>query len=329
MHTALNGKVMTVLGAVTPEELGPVLMHEHLYLDLAASAEGPTPPERVAMLRDECAPLLKQMRELGGRSVVDCGAIPHRAEPAVYTMLAEMTGCHIVLATGFYRQASPDEQNPIGAQRAYRWLDERVVNGSVESLADIMVNEWDAGIRGTQVRPGIIKLAATGRSLMPAEEKAFRAGALAQQRTGLCITTHARAMGAPETQAVLLESAGADLRRVILGHTSAHLVETPWAARWCMERGATLLLTDLRMDGPFAYSRRLVAAIRRFFNEGYGDRLVLGLNWGFNFVPSSMPAYPFTYMFKFTLPRMRELGLEEEAIQQMLARNPARLLAVR
>jgi predicted metal-dependent phosphotriesterase family hydrolase len=163
MHTALNGKVMTVLGAVTPEELGPVLMHEHLYLDLAASAEGPTPPERVAMLRDECAPLLKQMRELGGRSVVDCGAIPHRAEPAVYTMLAEMTGCHIVLATGFYRQASPDEQNPIGAQRAYRWLDERVVNGSVESLADIMVNEWDAGIRGTQVRPGIIKLAATGR----------------------------------------------------------------------------------------------------------------------------------------------------------------------
>jgi predicted metal-dependent phosphotriesterase family hydrolase len=33
-------------------------------------------------------------------------------------------------------------------------------------------------------------------------------------------------------------------------------------------------------------------------------------------------------MFTHALPRMRELGLEEEAIERMLVHNPARLLPV-
>lgn len=328
MQRAFAGKVMTVLGPLAPDELGPTLMHEHLYLDRAATTEGPTPPERVQMLRDECVPLLKQMHALGGRAIVDCGTIPHRAEPSVYTMLAQASNCHIVLATGFYRQAAPSEPRTAGTLVAQRLLDKRVVNETAEALADIMTAEWVDGIRSSGVRPGVIKVATTGRKPTPVEGKALRAGALAQQRTGLCITTHARALGAPDAQATLLEAAGADLRRVMLGHTTDHLVDTPWAMRRCTDRGATLLLTDLRMDGPFARTRALVTGIRRFFDLGYGDRLVLGLNWGFNFVPSSMPAYPFSYMFRFTLPRMRELGLEETAIQQMLVHNPARLLAV-
>jgi phosphotriesterase-related protein len=328
MQRAFAGKVMTVLGPIAPDALGPTLMHEHLYLDRAASTEGPTPPEHVQMLRDECVPLLNQMHALGGRAVVDCGTIPHRAEPAVYTMLAQASNCHIVLATGFYRQADPNQPRSAGAMVTQHWLDERVVNKTTEALADVMTAEWEQGIRSTGIRPGIIKVATAGRDPTRAEEKALCAGAVAQQRTGLCMTTHARALGAPDEQATLLEAAGADLRRVILGHTTDHLVDTPWAMRRCMDRGATLLLTDLRMDGPFARTRALVTGIRRFFDLGYGDRLVLGLNWGFNFIPSSMPAYPFSYMFRFTLPRMRELGLEETAIQQMLVHNPARLLAV-
>jgi len=131
MGSAFAGKVMTVLGPVLPHELGPVLMREHLYLDLAASQDGPTCPERVDMLRADCVPLLRQMVELGGRSVVDCGTIPHRAESAVYRMLAEMTGPHIVLSTGFYREASPLEQSAVAAQRAHRWVDERLQLHSV------------------------------------------------------------------------------------------------------------------------------------------------------------------------------------------------------
>ncbi len=154
-----------------------------------------------------------------------------------------------------------------------------------------------------------------------------------QQRTGLCITTHAAGLVA-EAQLNLLE-AGADPSRVVLGHTGRVIVETPWVARQLMKRGATLLPTNLRVDGPIAGDRRLVNEIRRLFDDGLGDRIVLGLDWCFDdetgpFIPCSwMPGPPYIYMFTHTLPRFRELGLEEEAIERMLVYNPARLLPVR
>jgi len=58
------------------------------------------------------------------------------------------------------------------------------------------------------------------------------------------------------------------------------------------------------------------------------------VDWSFDteqgpFVPYSyMPPPPFRYMFVYTLPRFRKLGLEEAAIEQMMVANPARLLPV-
>ena len=330
------GKVMTVSGPVPAEALGAVLMHEHLYFDMEVSREeDATPPARVELLRNYCAPSLKKLHDYGCHAIVDCSTTPGRAEPSVYQMLAAASGCHIILSTGFYREASvEDAWRAVGTGRPHRWLDPMVAESSVEQLRDFMVGEFERGIRGSALRPGIIKLASTKPDFTAGEEKAFRAGAQAQRRTGLCITTHAVDLGVPEAQLNLLEAAGADLRRVVLGHTSRLIVETPWVARRCLDRGATLLPTNLRMDREFEFNRRLVSGIRRLFDQGYGDRLVLGLDWSFSnsagfFIPCwYMPPPPYVYMFQFTLPRMRELGLEEEAIEQMLVRNPARLLPI-
>jgi predicted metal-dependent phosphotriesterase family hydrolase len=121
---------------------------------------------------------------------------------------------------------------------------------------------------------------------------------------------------------------------VILGHTAPHVVEIPWVVRRLMKRGATFVLTNLRTDGPAESTKRLVTEIRRLFDDGFGDRLTLGLDWAFEneqgvFIPCSfMPPPPYIYMFTHTLPRFRELGLEEDAIEQMLVHNPARILPV-
>lgn len=320
---------MTVLGPVDPDALGAVLMHEHLATDLEAAVEGPTPHERVQTLRTHCVPFLRQLGDYGCYTLVDCTTMPHRAQPSVYTMLSRRSGCHIIQSTGAYREAAPEETYTMGAHRPHRWLDMRVVDGSIEQIADLFTAEFEEGISGSRVRPGVIKLASTKPILTVGEEKALRAGAIAQRRTGLCITTHALALGTAEAQLALLEAAGADPRRVILGHVSRQIVETPEAIRRCLDRGATILPTNLRMDLEFSFDQRLVDGIRQLFNEGYGDRLVLGLDWSFKLVPFSfMPPPPYVYMFTHALPRMRELGLEEDAIERMLVHNPARLLPV-
>jgi len=325
---------MTVLGPIAPEALGAVLMHEHLYADLSNPVEGPTPPERVELLRAYCAPYLKRLRDFGCYCLVDCTCLPGRAEPWVYQEMARTSGLNVVLATGFYREAEASDHRPAGAAMAHRWMDPRVVEGSIEEIAGIIIGEFEGGIRGSEVRPGIIKLASTLAEFTAAERKALEAGAKAQRATGMAITTHAVGVGVGKAQLDTLEAAGADPARVILGHTNADLVETPQAVRQCMQRGAVFLPTNLRMDGDQREIQRLVDGINDLFDEGYGDRLVLGLDWAFEneqgpFVPCSfMPPPPYIYMFTHALPRLRELGLCEAAIQLMLVDNPARLLPI-
>ena len=183
---------MTVLGPVPADVLGAVTMHEHLHLDQYAETEGTTPPDRVALLRDVAIPALRRLHEHGCHTLVDATPMPMRAEPRVYTMLAREANLHIVLATGFYREAWERESWEYAGCPSYphRWMDRRVAEWDVEALTDLLVQECEQGIRGSDVRAGIIKLASTRTAFTPLEEKAFRAGALAQRRTGLCITTH-------------------------------------------------------------------------------------------------------------------------------------------
>lgn len=337
MATTYAGKVMTVLGPIDPGSMGAVMMHEHCYADLTATTEGETPEEYVRLLRAWCAPWLKRLNDHGCHAFVDATPMPMRAHPSVYKELAESSGFHIILSTGFYREAAERDRGVYpGTDVPHAWLDRRVTELGEEELADIMVAEFSEGIHGSDLRPGIIKLASTLSELTPGEQKAFRAGAKAQRLTGLAITTHANAHGAAEAQLELLERSGADPHRVILGHTARDIVETPWTVRRAMNRGATYLPTNLRMDENPEFYRRLVTEVRRLFDDGYGDRLTLGLDWAFSNDNASavlvgcsfMPPPPYVYMFTHTLPRLREMGLPEVAIEWMLVRNPARLLPV-
>jgi len=75
-----------------------------------------------------------------------------------------------------------------------------------------------------------------------------------------------------------------------------------------------------------------VDAIRCLFDDGFGDRLTLGLDWAFDnvagpFVPCSwMPLPPYVYLFENVLPKWRGWGLTDAEIRPMLVCNPARLL---
>jgi predicted metal-dependent phosphotriesterase family hydrolase len=143
------GKVMTVLGPVPASELGAVTMHEHLHLDQYAEAEGTTPPERVALLRDCAIPALKRLHDHGCHTLVDATPMPMRAEPWVYAMLAREAHLHIVLATGFYSEAWERESWEYAGCPTYphRWMDPRVAAWDVEALARL-----SGGYQGQRLR---------------------------------------------------------------------------------------------------------------------------------------------------------------------------------
>ena len=326
-----EGKVITVLGEIEPEALGAVLMHEHLHSDLRQTEEGPTLPEREQLLMEYAVPNLKKLHESGCHALVDCTPMPARAWPDTYMKIAEAADLHIILATGFYREMEVGSYW-VKSEADAIWPGVR--EKSADELAEICIREINEGLHGTKVRAGCIKLGSSSAELTDAEEKAFRAGAIAQKATGVSITTHCTKPGAHISQLTLLTEQGIDPHRIVIGHTHTHIVNETDTVRQWMERGATFCPTNLRMDSNWEFWADFVRAVRQLFNQGFGEHLVLGLDWAFEteqgpFVPCTfMPPPPFRYMFTHTLPRFRKLGLEEEAIEQMTVTNPARVLPV-
>ena len=332
-----NGKVLTISGPVDPEELGAVSMHEHLYVQFPNPniGEQPAAPERIELLMNYAVPNLKKLKDYGSYAFLDVTASSFRAQPELYRQIADASGIHIILSTGIYREV------PIGTYTIKNeddaiWPFAR--RCTQEELEDFMRGEFLYGIKGSGVRPGAIKLGNSADVMTPTELKAFKAAARVQREAGVHITIHSgcRFCGddIPKAQLDVLEKEGVDLRRVVIGHTQNNIREMPAETRECLKRGATFMPTNLRMDDDWDGIQKLVDEIRRLFDEGYGDRLTLGLDYTFDtelgfFIPCHfMPPPPYVYMYAYTLPRFRKLGLEEEAIHQMMVENPKRLLPI-
>ena len=331
MSAPTKGKVITARGEVDPAALGAVLMHEHLHASCRDWDEGPTLPDRVELLMGYAVPNLKLMHEHGCHAMVDATPMAWRAWPDTYVQIAEAADLHIVLSTGFYREM---EVGSYWIKDASQAIWPVVREAGVEELAEMCVREITEGLHGSGVRAGVIKLGSSGAELTDAERKAFRAGAAAQRETGVSITTHCTAAGAHISQLSLLTDEGVDPSRIVIGHTAGHVVRENDTVREWARRGATFLPTNLRMDDNWEFWGDFVNAVRGLFDDGLGERLVLGLDWAFEteqgpFVGCTfMPPPPYRYMFTHALPRLRKLGLEESQITQMMVTNPARILPV-
>ncbi len=336
-----TGEVITVRGPVKPEVLGKVMMHEHLHSDIydwekqeLIQEERPITQERRELLMRGAIPYLRQLNDHGCHAYVETTMPPWRAWPTLYAEASEAANLHIILCTGFYREVE------VGAY----WVKTRedaiwpfVRRASVEELAELCVREITEGVHGTGVRAGAIKLGTSQAAMTEAEEKTFRAGARAQQATGVHITTHCTAFGAETSQLRLLEEEGVDLARVVVAHVAGHLMDPGMRKTvlgW-MRRGTSFMPTNLAIGDDAEAWRPLVEAIHAVFDAGLGEKLVIGTDWAFvsesgPFGPCTfMPPPPFVQLFTSVLPAFRVLGMTAEEEAWMLVRNPARVLPVR
>jgi phosphotriesterase-related protein len=335
-----KGKVLTVRGPVDPLDLGRVLMHEHLHCDIydwekmeLITEEKPITAQRCGLLFREAVPLLEKCADYGCHAFVDATPSPWRAWPTFYVEASKAANIHIILCTGFYREVEVGTYW-VKTQEDAIWS--FVKKASVEELADFCIKEILEGVHGTKVHAGAIKLASSQPKMTEAEEKIFVAGAQAQKQTGVHITTHCTKVGAETSQLQLLLDEGVDLNRVIVGHTSWHLMNDE-SRKVCiewMERGANFLPTNLAITEDHDW-RPLIEAIHGIFDIGLGDKILFGLDHGYVSesrpfsVVSFMPPPPFVYIFTHVLPAFRKLGLTEEEEETIMIRNPQRILPIK
>src|SRR5215472_14518466 len=177
-------QVQTVLGPIDATKLGRTLMHEHVFV-LTADVQQNYPDEwgdedqRVS----DAVTRLSELPKNGIDTIVD----------------------DTVVATGIYTF----DEVPL-----FFW------RRPPEAMTEFFVRDITEGIAGTGAKAGMLKCAVDEKGLTDGVEQVLRcvARAHAQTRTPITIHTHAAGKHGPAILEVLKQE-GADLDRVVLGHS--------------------------------------------------------------------------------------------------------------
>lgn len=301
-------EVITVLGAIRPEQMGITQTHEHLFLDAMDHYPG---YEYVVDDEDLVAREVQEYIKLGGQTICDTTLDEIGRNPEALARLSQRTGLNVLMGCGWYREFG------------YPTIVEELTS---RELAAVLVREIEVGVRDTGVRAGFIGEIGTGRHyIKPAEERVFRASALAQKLTGVAITTHTTRWGTlAMEQIAVLDEFGADLSRVIIGHLGDrigvhHLL--PIA-----EKGVYLEVDNI---GYLDYQPEWVRAdnVAGLVKEGFGDRVLLSEDICTLKHLKYAGGKGYGYLLEVFVPMLRERGITEEQIHQMLVVNPARVFS--
>jgi phosphotriesterase-related protein len=260
-------------------------------------------------------PELARFREAGGSCVVDVTLPAIGRDPARLRRLSEVTGLHIVMGCGWYRDPY------------YRPTDD-IDRRTADELADVLVREFDDGAEGTGVRPGIIGEIGTDKPwLTGREERVHRAAARAARRTGLAVTTHAVMSDVGLRQLKVFEEEGLDPGRVVIGHADSfpelrYLLEIVTRGAYVEFDFLGMTFTPQERHGEPRVIRRLLELL----DKGHGGRILLSHDVCHNSQLSTYEGHGYTYLAETFLPRLREARVPDATIAQITLDNPRRVL---
>jgi len=308
-------RVMTVSGPIPPDRVGFTLPHEHTGIYLW---HVPDRWDYWELTPDELplAEELADFRRRGGSTLVDMTLPGVGRDPERLRRLAARSGVQIVMACGWYRGA-------------YYPAEARIDRRSVDDLAAELGTEFEDGVAGSGVHPGIIGEIGTDKPWISAlEERVHRAAARAALATGMAISTHAVMSPVGMAQLRLFEEEGVDPARVVIGHADSYAVLDHYLA--ILDRGANLEFDFMghRFGTEEAAEPRLVELIVELLERGYGPQLLLSQDVCHNSQLKVNGGFGYTYLQQHFLPTLRTAAVGEGEIAQMTIDNPRRILTI-
>ncbi|HKY49188.1 MAG TPA: aryldialkylphosphatase [Acidimicrobiia bacterium] len=289
-----RGTVRTVLGDITPDQLGVTYVHEHLIIDSPIVAE--RFPHIYLPSVDEAVAEVETCREAGVVTMVD--AMPYGGRYLdKLREVSRRTGMQIVAATGLHTEKYYPDDTPIEPGRF---------------SADVA-----AGC-------GVFK-AATGPDMMnPRALRLFAAMAETHSDTGVPIITHCEEGHGALIQIETLAGLGVPLSRVVISHTDK--VPDPAYHRDILETGVNVEYDQaLRQAGSTKTTPQLLAAM---IDEGFLAQLMLGTDGARRSLWRTLGGSPgLAYLAAEFADVLESHGVTEESRRALFVDNPARWLA--
>ena len=334
--------VETVLGPVSPADLGVTLCHEHLLLDARPSwhepkaedkrqlAYAPVTPDILHALRqdpylnfDNCflddeelaTEEVAHFAAWGGNTVVDATCLGIGRDPVALKRIADATGLNIVMGTGFYLERT----HPPSVQ-----------DSSPKQLTELMVSDLKIG--EDSIKAGYIGEIGVSAAFTAAEEKVLRAAARAQAQTNVALSVHLPGWERHGHRVLdIVAEEGGALNRTILDHMNPSWRDVAYQTSLA-DRGAYLEYDMIGMDYYFANEDAQspsddenARAVTNLLSLGYEERLLLSHDVFLKMMLVHYGGNGYSYISQHFVPRLQRHGVTLDAVQTMLVANPARV----
>ena len=303
-------KLITTLGNYTADQLGMILPHEHIFVDLGPVEEENWKHADPGAVVTMMAPELKRAREAGVTALVECTPVGVGRRAEIIKAVSDAANFPVVVPTGIYREP---------------WVPQWAHDAPLEKIRDWMIAELTGEIEGSGVQAGWIKLSAGDEGLTPVEIKILRAAAQAGKATSAVIGSHTIKGRVVKDQLRIIEEESYTPERFIWIHTQAE--ENFDLHLEIASHGAWLEYDSIGWD--WTPEETFLENIPRLLDAGFGDQLMLShdAGWYDPSQPGGGEAKPFTYLSEAFLPKLREIGLEEAVIRQLTHVNPFQAFA--
>jgi phosphotriesterase-related protein len=309
-------EVETVTGPVGLDDLGTTLIHEHLMM-----RSEPVPAQFPHLYDEEEA--LRRASETatalvaqGVKTICDPSCLYHSRDIRFMQRVAEESGLQVVPCTGIY---------------TYNELPQYFKNRDEEHMAEVFVHDIEQGIQGTEVKAAFLKCAVDEPGMTDDVAKVLRACARAGKQTGRPLMVHSH----PATRRGLeimdvLDEAGVDPATVQIAHTGD--TDDVEYIEELLERGPYIGMDRYGVDIILAPEKRNDTVIT-LLERGHAERMFLSadacaeFDWfPMELVEQATPNWKSTYIFDEIVPQLREAGMTDDQLEQMVVENPKRWL---
>jgi phosphotriesterase-related protein len=298
-------RLLTTLGPKAADELGMILPHEHIFVDLGPIEAASYRRARAEEVTPVMAPEIEKIKALGVTALVECTPVGVGRRADIDLAVSRATDFPVVLPTGIYREP---------------WVPGWAREASEDELAAWLMDELTHEVAGTGVPAAWIKVSAGDDGITPLETKILRAAARAGTATGAVIGSHTIRGRVVRDQLAIIEEAGYTPERFIWIHTQA---EPDRALHLEMARRGVWLEYDAIGSAQFSddFSVEMIGWV---LEMGFGHRLLLSHDrgWYDPSKPGGGPVLPYTHLSTVLLPKLAAAGLDAATLRQLTHANP-------
>ncbi|TFG41962.1 MAG: phosphotriesterase [Bacteroidia bacterium] len=314
--------VMTVNGPESPGKMGVTLEHEHILVDfIGADSTGYLRWNRDSVIA-KALPVVLEAKENGVRTIIESTPAWLGRDPLMLKSLSRAAGVNFITDTGYY------------GSNKNKYIPQSFYELDAQELADLWISEFKNGIEDTGIKPGFIKIAVDPSDTLSAEHiKIIKAAGIAHLSTGLVIASHTGPDNPAFAQIDILKGMRIDPSAFIWVHAQSGTLEGNIRAA---EDGVWISLDNIReRPGTEPGARNSIEwyadRIVKLKSEGLLSRVLISHDsgWYDPAKPGGGTFNRYNDIFDSFIPVLKEKGLTDDDIDQILVKNPQEAFMVK